>query len=216
MPDNDKLAAELELRAKLALSEDDKPADEAAVDKYHPDIEHVYISSNAPKLRTSIIVDGKKMPIIFSDCRLVLKGAIAQAFDEQSMTVKGIRTRVKKVNKALGIELVRAHQEAMSSAVKGAADTSKLSRLKGEIASGSAKTLAEIAPNNPGELENFQQELAGGDLLITEEARGLAGPHGGVRMPQNGNPNATESPAPETAAAAKTGEHGGGLKLFAQ
>lgn len=193
-----KLLAETELKAQLALTASVAAQEVTAkLDPYHPDIEHIYIAEKAPKLRTSLEVDGVRHSLKFKDGRLVLKGAIAKAFDEDAMSTPAMTSRVKKVNKALGEQLVRQHQSMMSgSAVKGSADTMALSRLKGVVQPGSAKSLGEMAPNNPEALKAFADELAHGDMAITE------------KVPQ-------VSPLPDNTPAAKTGEPAKtGLNLF--
>lgn len=160
---------------------------------YSPEVEHVYVSPKAPKLRTSITIDEKTYPVVFENCQVILKGEVARVFDETAMTKHAIRQYVHKVDKLAAEELVRAHMKNQGSAVKGAADTANLDRLRGQITEGSSKTLGEMAPNNPDALAAFSKTLANGDLLVTERV---------------------ETPAiPEGNTAAKTGETGGSLKL---
>jgi len=167
---------------------DDTSGEVTQFDPYHPEIEHVYVAPKAPKLRTSVIVDEITYQVVFENCRVILHGEVARAFDTESMSRPAIKQMVFKVDKVKAAELVYAHMKNQGSAVKGAADTAQLDRLRGEITDGSTKTLGEMAPNNAKGLAEFSRNLANGDLLVTEAI----------------NP---------AGAAVKTGEHGGKLEL---
>ena len=139
-------------------------------DQYAEGVEHVYIAMNAPRLRSTLKFDGRVEVLQFKNGRLVLFGENAEAFDAVIKKSMAVRAKVRKVNLAVGEAVVAAHQKLMgNTAVKGSADTSQLSRLRGDTMAASAQSLGEIAPNNPAELAEFSKTLANDEFLITDK-----------------------------------------------
>jgi len=188
----------------LAEAEADAGVPQTA-DAYAAGIEHVYVSPKAPRFKTSIIVYDDfqekrvKKSIQFDNGQLVLESDLARAFDEQAMATHAVKQYVSKVSKDKGLEIVRAHQRMMQTGVRGSADTSQLARLHGDQLTGSARALGEVAPNNPEALQEFKEQLAHGDMEVTEHVE-----HAAAETPEQ----------TEKRTASKTSEQGGSLSLF--
>jgi hypothetical protein len=157
---------------------------------YSPGTKHAFIAPDSPGLSTRITLkdeDGNnvRVKIRFKNGRYEADGPVAKVLDAclaKDGSALG-RESVRRVDMAQAAAIADAHAARLrGAAMRGTTHTGHLSEMRGNVAAGSAKTLAEVAPNNPEGLEQFTQELAGDNIVITEETNKDI-PHADVAPP---------------------------------
>lgn len=135
------------------------------------EVAHEYVTPRAPFFKTKVTIgkgeDARDVPLNFENGRLTITDAdVAAELDRVLAENANLRSYIKKVDRDAALALVREHQREQ--AVKGATDTAALDKMRPTHMQGSTKTLGEIAPNNPEALEKFSDDLAHGDMPVTE------------------------------------------------
>lgn len=148
----------------------ENPPIEPPADPYAEGTVHEYASLRAPNLRTRVSIGKEDHEVQFVRGAVKVDGPVAREMDRCiERQIGGLYQHVRKMDRAAAIAIATAHAAGIrNAAAKGGMTSKTVQDMRAEAFRASSHQLAEAAPNNPEELAKFSEELAHGDMLVTE------------------------------------------------